>query len=242
VLLLFGPSPAGTALDRCRPLVSEVAGNAALEAMTRVSMAWFEAARGGRAVEVKRLLEETRAAMEDHGEVIPFVLFYAGQTLMLLDELEAAASSFQESFDFLRLRGRTGHYGAAAIGLAQVRYLQGGYDDADEMIEAAYRALRPNDVWDRAHCDSVRAKILARRHDFRAAELLARQAVSFVADSDFLTARADAASDLSEVLRLAGRHEEAARALEEAIELHDRKGNVVAAARARAALDAIAAA
>ena len=238
VLLLFGPSPAGAAIDRCRSLLSEVAEDPAVEAMTRVSMAWFEAARG-RAVEAERLLGETRRAMEGHGEVIPFVLFYGGLALILLDELEAAASDFQESFEFLRMRGRTGHYGAAALGLAEVRYVQGRYDEVDELIDEAYRAIRPNDVWDRVHCDTARAKVLARRGDFEVAERLAREAVDFVSQSDFLTAQADATSDLAEVLRLAGRYEAAARALVEAIELHDRKGNVVAVERARVALETI---
>jgi hypothetical protein len=40
--------------------------------------------------------------------------------------------------------------------------------------------------------------------------------------------------DLAEVLRLAGRAEEASAALERAVELYERKGNSVSAGKARA--------
>ncbi|HSI98461.1 MAG TPA: tetratricopeptide repeat protein, partial [Gaiellaceae bacterium] len=235
VLLLFGPAPAGAAIQRCRQLRSKVAGELALEAMTDASIAWSEAARGS-ADEATRLLGEARSAMQSHGEVVPFLLFQTGLTLMLLDNLEAAATSFQEGFEFLRTRGRTSHYAACAVGLAEMRYRSGRYGEADDLIDEASRWIRPNDVWDKVHCDSGRAKVLARRGDLEAAERIARQAVSFASESDFLTARADAMSDLAEVLRLAGRNEEAARALEEAIELFERKGNVVAARQARVVL------
>ena len=48
--------------------------------------------------------------------------------------------------------------------------------------------------------------------------------------------RGQAAADLAEVLRLAGRSEESAQAFEEAIRLYEQKGNVVAAEALRAVL------
>ena len=56
-------------------------------------------------------------------------------------------------------------------------------------------------------------------------------------ETEFLGYHAEALLVLAEVLRLAGRLEEAAGALEEAVALYERKGNVVSAAKARAALD-----
>ncbi len=44
---------------------------------------------------------------------------------------------------------------------------------------------------------------------------------------------AKALADLAEVLELAGRREEAAAALEQALELYERKGNLVMAERTR---------
>jgi ATP/maltotriose-dependent transcriptional regulator MalT len=84
----------------------------------------------------------------------------------------------------------------------------------------------------------VRAKALARRAAPEAEEL-AREAIAFVEASDFLQVHAEALMDLAEILRLAGRLEEAARSLEESVRLYEQKGNVLSAARARALLDEV---
>jgi hypothetical protein len=63
---------------------------------------------------------------------------------------------------------------------------------------------------------------------------LARQAVEIAERTDFLGFHADALSGLAEVDRLGDRPEAATEALASAIRLYERKGNVVAARRARA--------
>jgi len=82
----------------------------------------------------------------------------------------------------------------------------------------------------------VRARVHARREGLEEAEHLAREAVLLAGRSDFLDGNADAFLDLADVLRLGGRRDEATAAAGEALELYERKGNVVGAARARAAL------
>jgi thioredoxin-like negative regulator of GroEL len=67
-------------------------------------------------------------------------------------------------------------------------------------------------------------------------ELLARQAVALIDQTEFPVDRADMRMDLAEVLRLAGRPDEAAQALMEALRLHEQKGNLVSAERTRALL------
>jgi hypothetical protein len=66
------------------------------------------------------------------------------------------------------------------------------------------------------------------------AESLAREAVDVAAGTDLLNFHAGALIDLAEVLRGAGRIDQAAGAAEEALGLYERKGNFVSAARARA--------
>jgi hypothetical protein len=61
-------------------------------------------------------------------------------------------------------------------------------------------------------------------------------AVAIASATDYLDAHAMAVADLSEVLRLAGRPGEAAAALEEAIGLHEAKGNIAAVTRLRGLL------
>ncbi len=82
----------------------------------------------------------------------------------------------------------------------------------------------------------VRAKVLARRGEFAEAEQLAREAVAVCEETDMLDAQGDVCADLAEVLLLAGKPDEAAAALEQALERYERKGNLVSAGRTRARL------
>ena len=61
---------------------------------------------------------------------------------------------------------------------------------------------------------------------------LAREGVALAADSEYVGLHADVLLDLAEVLRLAGRSEEAEAAAVEAVRLYERKGNVAGMARA----------
>jgi GTPase len=82
----------------------------------------------------------------------------------------------------------------------------------------------------------VTAKVLAREGNFAEAEALAAEAIGFVAESDFLPVHAEALVDTAEVLRMCSREQDADAALEQALRLHEQKGNLVGAARVRTPL------
>ena len=75
--------------------------------------------------------------------------------------------------------------------------------------------------------------MLARRAETEEAEGLARHALELVADTDCLNDHAHTLLDLAEVLRLAGRLEEATSAVAQAVALFERKENAAMAAQAR---------
>ena len=80
----------------------------------------------------------------------------------------------------------------------------------------------------------VRARVAgARRAAARRREALAREAVAALEPTDLLTHRGDAMLDLADVLSTCGRREESEHAVRAAVALYERKGNAVAAARAR---------
>ena len=79
----------------------------------------------------------------------------------------------------------------------------------------------------------MRGKVGGRRGEFEPAESLVGEALSLIRRSDDLNSQGDTLMDLAEVLRLAGKPERAALAVEEARELFERKGNVVSAQRAQ---------
>ena len=86
------------------------------------------------------------------------------------------------------------------------------------------------------------AKLLAQRGDIEEAERLATRGGRAGGRTDYLDVHARALEDLAEVLRLAGKPQESASRLEEAMRLFELKGNIVAVAGAKARLEALAAA
>jgi len=79
----------------------------------------------------------------------------------------------------------------------------------------------------------VQALVHANRGHYTEADALAREAVALTEHMDGLNYQGDALCDLAEVLQAAGRTEEAAATLEQALERYDRKENLARAAQVR---------
>src|SRR6202011_69997 len=108
-------------------------------------------------------------------------------------------------------------------------YAQGHFAEAEEICERAEAgtAHDPSDIDAQYRWRAVRAKVLARRGDFDAAETLARGAVTLVAGTNWLNSRAGVQMDLAEILQQAGRRDDARAAVEEALRLYEAKENLV---------------
>jgi tetratricopeptide (TPR) repeat protein len=92
------------------------------------------------------------------------------------------------------------------------------------------------DVWAQVMWREAQALVDAGTGKHAEAERLAREAVALADSTDALNLRGDASYDLGEVLAAAGKIEEAATALEQALERYERKNNVPMVARTRARL------
>jgi tetratricopeptide (TPR) repeat protein len=80
---------------------------------------------------------------------------------------------------------------------------------------------------------TARGRILAARGAFDEALSSCREAALLAEETDDVNMRADVSAQLGEVLALAGRRDEAAGVLEDALRLYEGKGNVVSAERVR---------
>jgi tetratricopeptide (TPR) repeat protein len=120
---------------------------------------------------------------------------------------------------------------AAAL-LAHALYARGQYAEAEEFSRKSEEVAAADDVWSQVPWRSARAKALAQRGELDQAEALAREAVALAGRTEFVTMHGDALLDLGEVLRFAGRTDEAAEVAEHAARLFREKGNVVSAERA----------
>jgi Flp pilus assembly protein TadD len=125
-----------------------------------------------------------------------------------------------------------------AAELARAIYAQGRFEEAERFTDASEELAATADMASQISWRAVRAKVLARRHEFEAAEELARGAVALAEQTDGLNSQGRALMDLAEVLELAGRAGEAQPVVEQALHLFEQKGNAVSARKARAVLSA----
>jgi tetratricopeptide (TPR) repeat protein len=190
----------------------------------------------GRFDEARAVQAELRAEAAERGGGLLRVLSAAASLHieLLADDPAAAVPPGEE---LCRLYDEVGFFAflSWATGmLAQAYYGAGRLDDADACARraAAFETSDgPDEVW-----RQVSAKVLGRRGEHAEAERLAREAVEISETTDLFDTQGDAYADLAEVLALAGRSQDAAEALEQALTRYERKENLVMAERARTRL------
>jgi tetratricopeptide (TPR) repeat protein len=239
VALFLGPAPARTAVRRCEELLKETPADPVLEVQILGALGFLTAMQG-RFDEAREFIARARRIADELEEWIWLFSFHAAQVSSWQGDPVAAEGELRPPYEALKKIGEKSHFSAMANFLAEYVYSQERYDDAEQYTRDCEEAARANDVHSQIMWRAIRAKVLARRGEFGTAERLAREAIAFATDGDFLLAHGDALMDLAEVLELAGRHEESAEAVEEAIRFYELKGSVVSAEKARSQLEAYA--
>jgi class 3 adenylate cyclase/tetratricopeptide (TPR) repeat protein len=232
---LSGPTPVPEAIERCRELLEDVAGDRKPEALLEAALSHLEAMRGD-VEESRALYRASRAKLEELGWTFlaAQTSFDSGPVEMLAGDLAAAEAELRRDYEALERMGETNYISTTAALLAEVLYRQGDLDGAEEHTKISEELAAHDDVSSQFRWRSVRAKILADRGRPDEGEQLARAAVALIQASDDLNSQGDALIDLAQVLRVAGRHAEAAEAARDALALFRSKGNTVSAAFARA--------
>jgi DNA-binding SARP family transcriptional activator/class 3 adenylate cyclase len=233
IALFLGGTPVAEATRRVEAHLAHGIGGRAVATGLRACLAGLSA-MSGNIVEARASIARARSVVDDLGFLTQtLVPFYEAVVEQLAGEPAGAERVLRSRLRPLEEAGETSTYSSIVALLAQAVYAQGRYDEAEELARISEETSHLNDVHAQATWQPVRAKVLARRGRFDEAERLARDAVAFAAESDFLNAHGDALVDLSVVLDLAGRPQEGAPAVEEAILLFEQKENAVSVARAR---------
>jgi tetratricopeptide (TPR) repeat protein len=237
--ILWGPTTVDQAIERVEQIRVGGEANRRLEVTLLRTRAQLEAMQG-RFDAARDLLARAKALAEELGlELIlaAGVAHQEGYVELLAGGAAAAERALRPACETLERIGDWGHLATLAPKLADALVINGGDpEEALRLTELAERSATPGVADEDIGWRRVRAKLLARRGDLGEAERLAREATARAARTDLLDDRAQALADLAEVFRLGGRPEESAGALEEAIHLHEQKGNVVAAELLRAVL------
>jgi tetratricopeptide (TPR) repeat protein len=193
----------------------------------------------GEFAEARAILAELRAQLTDRGSTILLALLtghVAVDVELLAGDPAAAAELAEEGCRLLAQAGDQSWLSTVLGKLAQAQYQ---LDRLDKAMGSAARAAElgaSDDAVTQMLWRQVTAKVLARRGEPIEAERLAREAIAIGAETHMLDCFGDAHADLAEVLILGGRTNEAQLALQHALALYERKGNLTLAARARTRL------
>jgi tetratricopeptide (TPR) repeat protein len=223
--LLFGPTPAREGIQRCEELLRKSGADTLLDANVLCSLSGLQAFAG-----------ELEAARSSYGraraiyETLGLRLLIAGLTgitgaiELLAGNPAVAEAELRLGADILSELGHSAGLAVQAALLAEASYAQGERAEADLWALRAQEVAPPNDLQPQVLWRCVRAKLLG-----GAGVEVAAEAVALVAPTDAVNLHADARATLATALRAAGREQDAAVEAREALELYERKGNVLAA-------------
>jgi predicted ATPase/class 3 adenylate cyclase/DNA-binding winged helix-turn-helix (wHTH) protein len=236
-LLRNDPTPLSEAISRLEHLRTITPGGTATPS---TSMLY---AMLGRTEEARRVARDAVADSEESGSTIVVArnIMHLAEVEEMAGDLAAAEEAALEAHAFAEAAGHKYVLAATSSLLARLLAAQGRDEEALRFAELSehHGGGRPGpSQLDRR---LIRAVVLARRGEFRAAERLAREVLDVVRPESAPVARAELLIWYAEILELDGRVEAAKDALAEALILAERKENVVTAERARGALDALAA-
>jgi class 3 adenylate cyclase/tetratricopeptide (TPR) repeat protein len=234
VAALYGPTPVADAIQRCESILAQASGDRRTTGLVSSLLARLYAMHGD-ATSARGLYRSAQALLNDGGRTVVAAstsLDSCGVEI-LAGDLGAAERELRRDYTSLRAMGETYLCSTVAGELARVLATQGRDEEAWPFSEAAQEMAADDDVASQALWRLGRARLLVDR-DATAACALAEEAVELLRATDARVTQADALTDLAAVWAQAGRADDAAGALAEALTLHEEKGNRAAAQSTRA--------
>ena len=230
--LAIGPTPADEALRKLDAVVPDTPHPQALSfraqllaMLGRFDEAWASAHEAN-----VRVRELTGGA---EGE------YALAEIATLAGDYEAAAGHLRTFCDNLAERGQRSLLSTFAPSLGLALCALGRFDEAETQAQLGRELGEEHDVATQSLWRQVQARVYSHRGMHAEAEALAREAVALTEQGDALNNQAVALCDLAEVLAGAGRPDEAAAVLRQALERYERKRNVAAAAQVHSRLAAL---
>ena len=229
--LARGPVPVPQALDRCRELLAQSAGDLPAEAGALAGIALLEA-MSARFEEGRAAERRSRRIKKELG--LRFTLavgdIWRGELELLAGDLAAAEDAFRVAGDVLSERGDRNFYPTAAAGVARACFHQERYDESWEALRAAEGTTASDDFITVVWTLGTRARLLALDGGHDEARDAAERGVELASETDDLNLQAESLIELADVVQDRSR---AMSAAEGAFRVAEQKGNLVFARQAR---------
>jgi class 3 adenylate cyclase/tetratricopeptide (TPR) repeat protein len=237
---IYGPAHVREVERRCQELLASEEGVAGREAPALRALASVRAMEG-RFEEARDLAGRARAILEEFGFRMraSWVWETSGEIEMLAGDSVAAEDALRKGLDSAVAMGEQGFQSTVAAMLGHALVEQGRLEEADELTRESEATAADDDMASQVLWRSTRARVLAESDALSDGEVLAREAIALVEQTDDVNMHGHTLVDLALVLVAAGRFEEAVWRLDEAIALFTGKGNMVAAEIARRRVEAI---
>ena len=237
VSALHGPTPASEALRRSEQLAIEVAGDRKAEAIIFGVLAQLHAMRGD-FEQARALYGQARSMLHELGPSVTAASTSteSSRVELLAGDLAAAERELRRDHAALSELGERYYLSTVTALLAGVLEARGELAEAEALSRSAEELADEDDVDSQVAWRSARARVLALTGRSDEATRLAEEAVELAAGTVDIALHGLTLLELGIVLRRTGRDGEAEAAWRAAVEIYERKEDVVSAARARALL------
>jgi len=236
-----GPIGADEGLRRCQEILERAEGDRKAMSSALMAQAVFLAGLG-RFDDARKLIARATSLLEEVALTVwiagPLTQF-AGWVELLAGDPAAAERVLRPGYETLREIGEMAWLSTVVALLADAVCALGRFDEGEALAQVSEETSGAEDAYSQVMWRGVKAKVFARRGDATQAERLVQEAVDIAETTDFFPLQWHAHMNSGEVLLLIGGTQAARPVLERAVQLAERKGNLVGAQRARDLLGTI---
>jgi tetratricopeptide (TPR) repeat protein len=230
---LWGPMPVREGMILCDRIVAETTDRYLVGFAGLVKS--FLQMMAGEWAEGRALLEASRQQLEELGQDVNVAStrMASARSEFFAGRLREAEIELRVAYEALEPMGERGYLSSISALLAVVLCAQGRYDDASSYVQRAQELGAKDDFTTEVYWRFAQAEIHASKGEFEIAFRLLDAADAWIDGTDYLADIAFARTSRATVEQAAGNPDRARSALEEAIALLEKKGDVSAADHAR---------